>query len=109
MPLVDNAGTVDICLPYFVEFAANLYIDTNAFNSGKKKLPFDKKKNLQQNQAVNGLHNGFMIAQIALKLAFSSFGLLGLAYHIFLFTIPNRFSMGLRSVESAAQLKTGIP
>ncbi len=39
----------------------------------------------------------------------SSSALLGLAYRIFLFTIPHRFSMGLRSGELAGQLRTGIP
>ncbi len=37
------------------------------------------------------------------------FCIVGLAYHIFLFTIPHRFSMGLRSGEFAGQLRTGIP
>lgn len=32
-----------------------------------------------------------------------------MAYHIFLFTIPHRFSMGLRSGEFAGQLGTGMP
>ncbi len=45
----------------------------------------------------------------ALIVAFSSSALLGLAYRIFLFTIPHRFSMGLRSGEFAGQLRTGIP
>ncbi len=52
---------------------------------------------------------GVMRAQVALIVAFSSSALLGLAYHIFLFTIPHRFSMGLRSGEFAGQLRTGIP
>ncbi len=49
--------------------------------------------------------SGVMRAQVALIVAFSSSSLLGLAYCIFLFTIPHRFSMGLRSGE----LRTGIP
>ncbi len=53
--------------------------------------------------------SGVMRAQVALIVAFSSSALLGLAYRIFLFTIPNRFSMGLRSGEFAGQLRTGIP
>ncbi len=53
--------------------------------------------------------SGVMRAQVALIVAFSSFALLGLAYRIFLFTIPHRFSMGLRSGEFAGQLRTGIP
>ncbi len=53
--------------------------------------------------------SGVMRAQVALIVAFSSSALLGLAYHIFLFTIPHRFSMGLRSGEFAGQLRTGIP
>ncbi len=53
--------------------------------------------------------SGVMRAQVALIVAFSSSALLGLAYHIFLFTIPHRFSMGLRSGEIAGQLRTGIP
>ncbi len=53
--------------------------------------------------------SGFMRAQVALIVAFSSSALLGLAYRIFLFTIPPRFSMGLRSGEFAGQLRTGIP
>ncbi len=52
---------------------------------------------------------GVMRAQVALIVAFSSSALLGLAYRIFLFTIPHRFSMGLRSGEFAGQLRTGIP
>ncbi len=50
-----------------------------------------------------------MRAQVGLIVAFSSSALLGLAYRIFLFTIPHRFSMGLRSGEFAGQLRTGIP
>ncbi len=50
--------------------------------------------------------SGVMRAQVALMVAFSSFALLGLAYRIFLFTIPHRFSMGLRSGEFAGQLRT---
>ncbi len=50
-----------------------------------------------------------MRAQVALIVAFSSSALLGLAYRIFLFTIPHRFSIGLRSGEFAGQLRTGIP
>ncbi len=50
-----------------------------------------------------------MRAQVALIVAFSSFCIVGLAYRIFLFTIPHRFSMGLRSGEFAGQLRTGIP
>ncbi len=42
---------------------------------------------------------GVMRAQVALIVAFSSSALLGLAYRIFLFTIPHRFSMGLRLGE----------
>ncbi len=53
--------------------------------------------------------SGVMRAQVALIVAFSSSALLGLAYCIFLFTIPHRFSMGLRSGEFAGQLRTGIP
>ncbi len=53
--------------------------------------------------------SGVMRAQVALIVAFSSSVLLGLAYRIFLFTIPHRFSMGLRSGEFAGQLRTGIP
>ncbi len=53
--------------------------------------------------------SGVMRAQVALIVAFSSSALLGLAYPIFLFTIPHRFSMGLRSGEFAGQLRTGIP
>ncbi len=53
--------------------------------------------------------SGVMRAQVALIVAFSSSSLLGLAYRIFLFTIPHRFSMGLRSGEFAGQLRTGIP
>ncbi len=53
--------------------------------------------------------SGVMRAQVALIVAFSSSALLGLAYRIFLFTIPHRFSMGLRSGEFAGQLRTGIP
>ncbi len=53
--------------------------------------------------------SGVMRAQVALIVAFSSSALLGLAYRIFLFTIPHRFSMGLRSDEFAGQLRTGIP
>ncbi len=52
--------------------------------------------------------SGVMRAQVALIVAFSSSALLGLAYRIFLFTIPYRFSMGLRSGEFAGQLRTGI-
>ncbi len=52
--------------------------------------------------------SGVMRAQVALIAAFSSSALLGLAYRIFLFTIPHRFSMGLRSGEFAGQLRTGI-
>ena len=50
-----------------------------------------------------------MEAQVALIVAFSSSALLGLAYRIFLFTIPHRFPMGLRSGEFAGQLRTVIP
>ncbi len=50
-----------------------------------------------------------MRAQVALIVAFSSSALLGLAYRIFLFTIPHRFSMVLRSGVFAGQLITGIP
>ncbi len=53
--------------------------------------------------------SGVMRAQVALIVAFSSSALLGLAYRIFFFTIPHRFSMGLRSGEFADQLRTGIP
>ncbi len=53
--------------------------------------------------------SGVMRAQVALIVAFSSSALFGLAYHIFLFTIPHRFSMGLRSGKFAGQLRTGIP
>ncbi len=53
--------------------------------------------------------SGVMRAQVALIVAFSSSALLGLAYRIFLFTIPHRFSMGLWSGEFAGQLRTGIP
>ncbi len=53
--------------------------------------------------------SGVMRAQVALIGAFSSSALLGLAYRIFLFTIPHRLSMGLRSGEFAGQLRTGIP
>ncbi len=53
--------------------------------------------------------SGVMRAQVALIVAFSSSALLGLAYRIFLFTIPHRFSMELRSGEFAGQLRTGIP
>ncbi len=53
--------------------------------------------------------SGVMRAQVALIVAFSSSALLGLAYRIFLFIIPHRFSMGLRSGEFAGQLRTGIP
>ena len=53
--------------------------------------------------------SGVMRAQVALIVAFSSSALLSLAYRIFLFTIPHRFSMGLRSGEFAGQLRTGIP
>ncbi len=53
--------------------------------------------------------SGVMRAQVALIVAFSSSPLLGLAYRIFLFTIPHRFSMGLRSGEFAGQLRSGIP
>ncbi len=53
--------------------------------------------------------SGVMRAQVALIVAFSSSALLGLAYRIFLFTIPHRFYMGLRSGEFAGQLRTGIP
>ncbi len=53
--------------------------------------------------------SGVMRAQVALIVAFSSSSLLGLAYRIFLFTIPHRFFMGLRSGEFAGQLRTGIP
>ena len=52
---------------------------------------------------------GVMETQVALIVAFSSSALLGLTYRIFLFTIPHRFSMGLRSSEFAGQLRTGIP
>ncbi|XP_051769481.1 NACHT, LRR and PYD domains-containing protein 1 homolog [Ctenopharyngodon idella] len=52
--------------------------------------------------------SGVIRAQVALIVAFSSSALLGLAYRIFLFTIPHRFSMGLRSGEFAGQLRTGI-
>ncbi len=52
---------------------------------------------------------GVMRAQVALIVAFSSSALLGLAYRHLLFTIPHRFSMGLRSGEFAGQLRTGIP
>ncbi len=37
--------------------------------------------------------SGVMRAQVALIVAFSSSALLGLAYRIFLFTIPHRFSI----------------
>ncbi len=53
--------------------------------------------------------SGVMRAQVALIVALSFSALLGLAYRIFLFTIPHRFSMGLRSGEFAGQLRTGIP
>ncbi len=53
--------------------------------------------------------SGVMRAQFALIVAFSSSALLGLAYRIFLFTIPHRFAMGLMSGEFAGQLRTGIP
>ncbi|KAI4882584.1 hypothetical protein NFI96_020277 [Prochilodus magdalenae] len=53
--------------------------------------------------------SGVMEAQVALIVAFSSSALLGLAYRIFLFTKPHRFSMGLTSGEFAGQLRTGIP
>ncbi len=53
--------------------------------------------------------SGVMRAQVALIVAFSSSALLGLAYRIFLFTMPHRFSMVLRSGEFAGQLRTGIP
>ncbi len=52
--------------------------------------------------------SGVMRAQVALIVSFRSSALLGLAYRIFLFTIPHRFSMGLRSGEFAGQLRTGI-
>ncbi len=53
--------------------------------------------------------SGVMRAQVALIVAFSS--LHCWVWHIafFLFTIPHRFSMGLRSGEFAGQLRTGIP
>ncbi len=50
---------------------------------------------------------GVMRAQVALIVAFSSSALLGLAYRIFLFTIPRLPQ--LRSGEFAGQLRTGIP
>ncbi len=53
--------------------------------------------------------SGVMRAQVALIVAFSSSALLGLAYRIFLFTIPHRLFIGLRSGEFAGQLRTGIP
>ncbi len=53
--------------------------------------------------------SGVMRAQVALIVAFSSFTLLGLAYRIFLFTIPHRCPIGVRSGEFAGQLRTGIP
>ncbi len=53
--------------------------------------------------------SGVMRAQVALTVAFSSSALLGLAYRIFLFTIPHRFSMGLRSGKFAGQLRTRKP
>ncbi len=52
--------------------------------------------------------SGVMRAQVALTVAFSSSALLGLAYRIFLFTIPHRFSMGLRSGEFAGQFLNGF-
>uniref|UniRef100_A0A8C5A444 C-type lectin domain-containing protein n=1 Tax=Gadus morhua TaxID=8049 RepID=A0A8C5A444_GADMO len=56
------------------------------------------------------LHSsGVMRAQVALIVAFSSSALLGLASRIFRFTIPHRFSMGLRSGKFAGQSRRGIP
>ena len=49
--------------------------------------------------------SGVMRAQVSLIVAFRSSALLSLAYRIFLFTIPHRFSMGLRSGEFAGQIK----
>ncbi len=51
--------------------------------------------------------SGVMRAQVALIVAFSSSALLGLAYRIFLFTIPHRFSMVLRSGEFAQLVLRG--
>ncbi len=53
--------------------------------------------------------SGVMRTQVALIVAFSSSALLGLAYRIFLFTIPHWFSMGLRSGVFAGQLRRGMP
>ncbi len=52
--------------------------------------------------------SGVMRAQVALIVAFSSSALLGLAYRIFLFTIPQIF-YGVKVSEFAGQLRTGIP
>uniref|UniRef100_A0A6Q2XYU3 alpha-1,2-Mannosidase n=2 Tax=Esox lucius TaxID=8010 RepID=A0A6Q2XYU3_ESOLU len=46
-------------------------------------------------------------AQVALIVTFSSSALLGLAYRIFLFTIPHRFSIGLRLSEVCWPIKNG--
>ncbi len=61
-------------------------------------------------EAISLWHcSGVMEAQVALIAAFGSSALFGLAYRIFLFTIPHRFSMGFRSGEFAGQSSTLTP
>ncbi len=52
---------------------------------------------------------GGMEAQVSLTVAFRSSTLLGLVSHIFLLTIPHRFSMGFRSGVFAGQSSTVTP
>ncbi len=60
-------------------------------------------------RSVCGTAQVVMRAQVALIVAFSSSACWLWHNRIFLFPIPHRFSMGLRSGEFAGQLRTGIP
>ncbi len=50
-----------------------------------------------------------MEAQVSLIVAFSSSAFFGLLFLIFLLTVPNRLSIGLRSGEFAGQSSTPAP
>ena len=67
-----------------------------------------QQRSVALNQSVCGTAEMLWKPRL-LIVAFRSSALLGLAYPILLFTIPHRFSMGLRSGEFAGQLRTGIP
>ncbi len=61
-------------------------------------------------EAISLWHcSGVIEAQVAFIEAFRSSALLGLAYRIFLFTIPHRFSVGFRSGKFAGQSSTVTP